>query len=1171
MSDHPGTAGRSAALSALLLTLAIVLTTLLPTGGAWAAADTTTSAATTVTAAGAAAEDCAVLPLASFGDTGAGVGKAAIPRGGSACFTFTAEQAGLHYVAVDDIHAQTYAQVFDGDTQLDCYDPTWGAGWCRLSHAGVYTLQLVNNGFDDMPAAVVSVVPLATTDSCSPETGTSYADPPLTGSVPGVLAIMCQPFTGRAGERITVDLRTTVYGESLGWITDGTGAHICPHFNEDDSDGCVLPGDGPYRVLIRVRHIEGGFPADYRVKIRRLSEPQGCVSVPINSYNSAPTTPSSDSDCKVFTAPAAGRYAVYGVPSSGSRSVPTVYDHDGKTVCETWVSPCTVPAAGKYTLITDSPTLILDRAGTAGCEPVQLGTYRGAFTAGGEVDCLTLPLPEGARMAALTALSTPGPDPDVTVVDADGTTLCDTGDLSEGTCALTGRAPYRALVSADDGDKTTGSYAVALYRTDATSTCQTLPVGDFTANSPAASFSTGDGVFSTCLSIPANAHSPVENVQLQAVSGSSPAQFSVLDASGKQVCSAFGSPSTWTTCTLTPGVAHTVLVTGADTRATYTLTRRDVTATAKGCAATPATAVGGPSTGGALGAPGTLLCRKVTTGNTTDTLHLNVRDALGTANLLAFDADGKAVCGNINKSCAVTGSTSYQVLVTVPRNLQAATSYRFDALRIATAAGPAAECTAVPNVSYGYGPITGTLDEQHTAVCAALPTAYNDRFDFTISDTAGGTETAVPALYGTSLANNCVLFIPSSYQCYMSEPYSTAVSPSILVIGLPEKAAQTSYSVQLDCTAIRCGAEKVSVTGVSPTTSAAGGKATLTVTGTALHEDDKVRIYQSGTTLEAVTTAVSADRKSLTAVLDLTGAMPGTWSLSVITHNSVEYSRGTFTVTEATLTNTAAPKITGSAQVGVKLTVSPGTWTPAVTSYAYQWKADGTAIAGATASSYTVPASVLGKKLTVVVSARRTGYVDGTATTAAVTVAKGVASKVVKAPVISGTARVGVKLTVSPGTWTPAVTSYAYQWKANGVSIAGATASSYTVPASVLGKKLTVVVSARRTGYADGTATTAAVTVAKGVAPKVVKRPTISGTAKVGRTLKASHGTWTPAPTSYLYRWYANGKAIAGATKSSLILKSSLRGKKITVKVAARRTGHAEGLATSTATRAVAR
>ncbi len=88
-------------------------------------------------------------------------------------------------------------------------------------------------------------------------------------------------------------------------------------------------------------------------------------------------------------------------------------------------------------------------------------------------------------------------------------------------------------------------------------------------------------------------------------------------------------------------------------------------------------------------------------------------------------------------------------------------------------------------------------------------------------------------------------------------------------------------------------------------------------------------------------------------------------------------------------------------------------------------------------------------------------------------------------------------------------------------------------------------------------------TVARGDAPRDTKAPVISGTAKVGRTLKTSDGTWSPAATSYTYQWYANGRAISGATRSSLVLKAAQKGKKITVKVIAHRAGHKDGSATS--------
>ncbi|BBH65593.1 hypothetical protein ACTI_22780 [Actinoplanes sp. OR16] len=171
-----------------------------------------------------------------------------------------------------------------------------------------------------------------------------------------------------------------------------------------------------------------------------------------------------------------------------------------------------------------------------------------------------------------------------------------------------------------------------------------------------------------------------------------------------------------------------------------------------------------------------------------------------------------------------------------------------------------------------------------------------------------------------------------------------------------------------------------------------------------------------------------------------------------------------------------------------------------------------------------------------------------------------------KKPSISGTIAVGDVLKAAPGAWSPAANSYAYQWAANGVAIKGATGSSYTIPASLLGKRLTVTVTAKRTGHYPGTATSAStVAVAKGKAPKATKKPKISGTPKAGRKLTASAGTWSPTADSYRYEWRLNGKVIKGATARTLKMKSSWRGKKITVTVIARKAGHADGKAASAA------
>ena len=77
--------------------------------------------------------------------------------------------------------------------------------------------------------------------------------------------------------------------------------------------------------------------------------------------------------------------------------------------------------------------------------------------------------------------------------------------------------------------------------------------------------------------------------------------------------------------------------------------------------------------------------------------------------------------------------------------------------------------------------------------------------------------------------------------------------------------------------------------------------------------------------------------------------------------------------------------------------------------------------------------------------------------------------------------------------------------------------------------------------------------------------PKITGTAKVGSTLKANPGTWAPAPVSLTYQWLRNGKAIAKATKSSYKLVKADKGKKIAVKVTGSKAGYQKVAKTSAA------
>jgi hypothetical protein len=116
-----------------------------------------------------------------------------------------------------------------------------------------------------------------------------------------------------------------------------------------------------------------------------------------------------------------------------------------------------------------------------------------------------------------------------------------------------------------------------------------------------------------------------------------------------------------------------------------------------------------------------------------------------------------------------------------------------------------------------------------------------------------------------------------------------------------------------------------------------------------------------------------------------------------------------------------------------------------------------------------------GKRLAVTVTAKRPAYRNTTRQSAAVPVGWGIAPKATKAPKITGTVRAGRTVRASVGAWSPKAGAYRYEWRLNGKVIKGAAAAQLKVKKSWAGKRLTVVVTAKRAGHLDGRATSASV------------------------------------------------------------------------------------------------
>jgi hypothetical protein len=166
-------------------------------------------------------------------------------------------------------------------------------------------------------------------------------------------------------------------------------------------------------------------------------------------------------------------------------------------------------------------------------------------------------------------------------------------------------------------------------------------------------------------------------------------------------------------------------------------------------------------------------------------------------------------------------------------------------------------------------------------------------------------------------------------------------------------------------------------------------------------------------------------------------------------------------------------------------------------------------------------------------------------------------------PTVRGTSKVGKLLTVAPGYTGVWNHNYEYQWLRNGKAIKGATKSTYKLKAADAGKKISVLIAGEDRAGFNGWAVFEA-NVAKKIAALTLKAPTprVTGTTKVGKTLKATTSGWTKN-TKKSYQWYANGKKIKGATKSSLKLTKAHAGKRITVKVTGKKAGYKTVVKTS--------
>lgn len=162
---------------------------------------------------------------------------------------------------------------------------------------------------------------------------------------------------------------------------------------------------------------------------------------------------------------------------------------------------------------------------------------------------------------------------------------------------------------------------------------------------------------------------------------------------------------------------------------------------------------------------------------------------------------------------------------------------------------------------------------------------------------------------------------------------------------------------------------------------------------------------------------------------------------------------------------------------------------------------------------------------------------------------------VTSTPKVSGTAEVGKPLTVSTGGWSPNPNRIHYQWVANDRAIPGAHNKTYHPSASVVGKRLAVVLTGTRRGFGSTSKmSTPTAPISKGKF-EIDAQPRILGDLKVGHTVRVWGARYSPTAKIAEVRWYADHRLISKGRSTSLKLTPAMNGKQIGATVIGWRSG----------------
>jgi len=286
---------------------------------------------------------------------------------------------------------------------------------------------------------------------------------------------------------------------------------------------------------------------------------------------------------------------------------------------------------------------------------------------------------------------------------------------------------------------------------------------------------------------------------------------------------------------------------------------------------------------------------------------------------------------------------------------------------------------------------------------------------------------------------------------------------------------------------------------------------------TALGVESTFRILADGVEIPGVTNELEVTPDLLGKRLSgvETASRPGRATTAVASDETAPVALGS-------LRSIEKPRIYDEPIVGVPIKTTNGRWDLSsykdVENFEYAWRANGVKIPGADEATFTPTAAEAGKALTADVTASREGYETATATSdPSNPVAEAGALHVQPGLVyISGTPQVGRVLNAYLGNgWEPGNLSQAFEWRADGVPIEGATSSDFTITSAQAGKSISVKLTGSRTGYTSASAVSDAELV-----PSSTPFGAPVGLHATNKTMSTIDLAWTKVDGAAKYRIY---------------------------------------------------